>query len=200
MAGPVLVPFEVGQRWRIVPPGSSPARDGRLEIALEWGAFGSGEHETTASCLEVLEGLAPLTGAQVLDVGCGTGILAIAALALGAAGAICIDLDPRATASCRRNLGHNGLAGRARLVTGELAAVGASGFELVVANIYADVLAGCAEDLVGRARGGGLLILSGIPWQDLFDIRRRYLALGCTVSAQRMLEEYATLCLRAPCA
>ena len=101
-------PLLIGTRLRIVAPGTPPAADGRVDVVLTRGAFGSGEHETTASCLEMLEGLEGIRGATVLDLGSGTGVLAIAALELGAGHAVCVDIDPASVATARRNCELNG--------------------------------------------------------------------------------------------
>jgi ribosomal protein L11 methyltransferase len=88
--GRVFSPFEIGARFRIVPPRASLAERSRIDLVMAAGAFGSGEHETTRSCLEILQSLADLENARVLDLGSGTGILSIAAIKLGARKALCV--------------------------------------------------------------------------------------------------------------
>jgi ribosomal protein L11 methyltransferase len=185
----------VGSRLRILPPGAPASTDGRLDLVIPRGAFGSGEHETTASCLEALEDLPQVRGARCLDLGSGTGILAIAALRLGAEHAVCADTDPAAVAVAERTCRLNGVEDRVRHVCGALADVHEAGFDLVLANLYADVLLAVADDLVRRARPGGLLLLSGIPWEDGYAVRQRYEALACRMLRSRSLEEYTTLLL-----
>jgi len=189
-------PFEVGERFRISPPGTPPRGDSRIELVMAAGAFGSGEHETTASCLELLATLPDLGGARVLDLGCGTGILAIAALKLGAQSALCVDIDPKATSTCGRNCELNGVSEGAELVCGTLDQVVADEFDLTLANMFADVLLVVAEALVTRTKPGGTLLLSGIPFEDDFEVRRRFEELGCTVLCRRMLDEFTTVLLR----
>jgi ribosomal protein L11 methyltransferase len=111
--GPQPVP--VARRFLLCPEGASP-HDGspfgeeRIPIILGRGkAFGSGFHETTASCLEALENLALTEKSAVLDVGTGTGILSMAALLLGARYAVAVDMDKEAAVTCRRNMELNGL-------------------------------------------------------------------------------------------
>lgn len=187
-------PFPVGETFRIVPPGTPPVA-GRRDLVMDRGAFGSGEHETTVSCLELLETF-PFAGSErVLDLGSGTGILAIAALQRGAGRAWCVDIEPEAVASCRRNCVHNGVADRAEHCCGTLDAVAGDGFDLVLANIYGDILLAVAADLVGRARPGAKLLLSGILWEYNFDVRQRYRRLGCREVKNRMLEEFSTVLL-----
>jgi len=194
--GREFTPFEVGGRFRISPPGSPASRDDRIDLVMAPGAFGSGEHETSASCLELLEDLPDPEGARVLDLGSGTGILAIAALALGARGALCVDVDPAAVRTCQLNCELNGVADRVEHLCGSIDEVAAEPFEWVLANIYGDILLRVAEALVARTRPGGALLLSGILHQDDFEVRKRYQELGCAVLRTRALEEFTTVLLR----
>jgi ribosomal protein L11 methyltransferase len=192
-----LRPTFVGSRIRVVPrPGLDPA-PGIVDVVVGSGAFGSGEHETTASCLEVLDRLDCVDGAEVFDVGSGTGILAIAALALGARAAVCLDVAPRAAATALGNCQINRVTDRVVHVIGTLSALGAACFDLVLANVYSDVLLGQADRLAACVRPGGRLLLSGIPWQDAFVVERRYLELGFTPIRTRALEDYCTVLLQA---
>jgi ribosomal protein L11 methyltransferase len=191
-----FAPFEVGERFRISPPGTPASRDGRIDLVMAPGAFGSGEHETSASCLELLETLPEPEGARVLDLGSGTGILAIAVLKLGAGSALCVDVDLAAVRTCQRNCELNGVGDRVQHVCGTIDQVPWEQFELVLANIYGDILLRVADLLVARARPGAALLLSGILHEDDFEVRRRYQALGCTVLRNWPLEEFTTVLLR----
>ena len=189
----------IGERLRLVAPGAVPPRAGRVAVTVARGAFGSGEHETTAACLEALELLPELQGALVLDLGCGTGVLAIASLALGARAAVAVDIEPAAAAVTRANCRHNGVTGRVQVAAGTLDAVrDGARFDVVAANIPAAVLIAEAPALLARGVTGAPLVLSGILWEELFDVERRYRRLGCTTLRRRMLEEYTLLLLRAP--
>ena len=192
----MYTPFTIGRRFRIIPPGAPAPTDDRLDIIMARGAFGSGEHETSASCLELLETLPDLPGARVLDLGSGTGILTLAALRLGAREALCVDIDPAAVAACRLACEQNGVEERVRHCCGTLEEVREGSFDLVLGNIYGDILLAVAPQLVAAARPGGRLLLSGILWQDNFDVRRRYEQLGCTVQKNRMLDEFSTVLLK----
>jgi ribosomal protein L11 methyltransferase len=194
--GREFTPFEVGERFRISPPGAPASRDARIDLVMAPGAFGSGEHETTASCLELLPDLPAPESARVLDLGSGTGILAIAALKLGAPSALCVDVDPTAVATCKRNCELNGVAGRVEHICGGIAEVATGPFEWGLANLYGDILLRVAEDLVTRIRPGGTLLLSGILHEDDFEVRRCYQELGCGVLRNRPLEEFTTVLLR----
>lgn len=179
------------RRIEIRAPGAEPASPLALGIVIEPGAFGSGEHDTTASCLELLVSL-PLAGCSVLDLGCGTGVLAIAALLLGARQAVAVDPAAGAIACAAANGLHNGIADRWTLVAGELDDVAPASFDVVVANLYADLLLGLADDLVARTAPRGWILLSGILWELDFELRRRLDGLGCELRAHRFLEEHTT--------
>jgi ribosomal protein L11 methyltransferase len=194
-----FVAIEVGDRLRLVPLGAKAVPDGRIAVTIARGAFGSGEHETTAACLEALEGLPELRGARVLDLGCGTGVLAVAAVALGARAAVAVDIEPAAVLVARENCRHNRVPERVGLLAGTLAALrSGAGFDVVAANVPAAVLVAEADELLGRVAAGAPLVLSGILWEELFDVEQRYRLLGCTTVRRRMLEEYVLLVLRAP--
>jgi ribosomal protein L11 methyltransferase len=191
----MYAPMKIGQRFRIVQPETPPADDGRIDLIISRGAFGSGEHETTADCLKVLAELPQVQDARVLDLGSGTGVLAIAALKLGAAAAVCVDINPDAVATARRNGLLNGLDERLRHVTGVLSDI-VETFDLVLANIYGDLLIDLAADLVHRARPDAVLLLSGMLWEYNFEVRQTYERLGCEVLQNRMLEEFSSVLLR----
>jgi ribosomal protein L11 methyltransferase len=189
-------PFAIGDRFSVVPPGLSPSADGRIELIIARGAFGSGEHETTASCLETLGRLSCVAGARVLDVGCGTGILAIAALKLGAESAVGVDIDSRAVACARVNAELNEVQERLRLVTGGIEDLGDQTFDLVLANIYGDLLLQLGGEIVQRTAPSAHLVLSGILWEDNFDVVKLFTKLGCTTCSNHLLTEYSTIILR----
>lgn len=189
-------PFLIGHRFRILPPELPAPEDERINLFMERGAFGSGEHETTDSCLTLLEEV-PLNGTErVLDLGSGTGILSIGALRLGAKETWCVDIDAEAVRSCRIHCELNGVVNTSHHLCGTLDQLDAGPFDLLLGNIYGDILLMVAEDLVSRAAPGALLLLSGILWEDNFDVRQKYRRLGCEILANRMLTEFSTLLLR----
>ncbi|MGM0415924.1 MAG: 50S ribosomal protein L11 methyltransferase [Thermodesulfobacteriota bacterium] len=191
-------PFPVGERFNIVPENMQNPADGRINLTMSAGAFGSGEHETSASCLEELEQLPSLQDKQVLDVGSGTGILAIAALKLGAKSALCVDIESKAVETCNYNCDLNQVQDRVRHCCGTSADIGTETFELILANIYGDILLDIAEDLLEHASTGAILLLSGILYEYNFDVRQRYERLGCKVIKNRMLNEFSTILLQCP--
>jgi len=190
-----FTPFDIGQRFRIVRENTPPTD--RLDLVMIPGAFGSGEHETTACCLRILEGMTEsVQGAHVLDLGSGTGILAIAALKLGAASAVCVDIDPGAVETCRRNCELNGVADQVEHFCGTLEILPPRSFDLVLANIYGDILLQLATQLTQRAKTGSPLLLSGILWEYNFDVRQTYERAGCDVVRNYMLEEFSSVLLK----
>lgn len=191
MIGRHFSPWTIG-RFTIVPAGTVPVGEEIPLLLGGKGAFGSGEHETTASCLEAMGGLSNIAGARALDLGSGTGILAIAAAKLGAESVVAIDLDWRAAESCADNVRINGEEPRVTTICGELACLGSQTFDLVLANIYADILLALADQLVGMTRPGGTILLSGIPLQDKFDVWRSYGNLGCRLLDSCIGEEFVT--------
>ncbi len=190
------LPFNIGSQFRITPPGQSPSADGRHDLLMKRGAFGSGEHETTESCLEMMETLDCIKGTRVLDLGSGTGILAIAALKLGAAYTVCVDIEAKAVETAQLNFRLNQLDARATHLTGTLEVVTDQSFDLILANIYGDILLDLADSLSARLKSGGTLLLSGILWEYNFDVRQAYERRGCEVVRNRMLDEFSTVLLR----
>ena len=161
-------PLRFGTRTWIVPwnrdlPAEATAA-GAAVVRLDPGlAFGSGTHPTTALCLRWLDALAAggaLAGARVLDVGCGSGILALAALKLGAAQAVGIDNDPQALTATADNAARNDLADRLAVFLPQDAP--ADTYPVVVANILASALDQLADTLAARVEPGGRIALSGI--------------------------------------
>ena len=153
-------PMQFGKRLWIL-PGDQPEPAGdAITVRLDPGlAFGTGTHATTALCLEWLDGL-ELDGKRVFDFGCGSGILGIAALKLGAASVDAIDIDLQAITATRQNAERNGVADR-MAVSSSLPSDDA-GYDLVVANILAGTLIEQANLIVAATADGGRVALSGI--------------------------------------
>jgi ribosomal protein L11 methyltransferase len=160
---------------------------------MQRGAFGSGEHETTESCLEILEQRPEIKGAGVLDLGSGTGILAIAALKLGAVHAVCVDIEQDAVESARINCKLNQIDEQVTHITGTLDAVPEKKFDFILANIYGDILLDLSAALTAKLKPGGMLLLSGILWEYNFDVRQAYERMGCEVVSNHMLKEFSTV-------
>jgi ribosomal protein L11 methyltransferase len=166
-------PRRVGERLFLTPPwydGETPS--GCLRVIHNPGlACGTGEHPCTQLALEALE-KCMLTGATVADVGTGSGILAIAALRLGAARAVGLDTDEAALAAARENFALNGLP--ALLSAGSAEAVQSGTADVTVANIGATVLLAISEDLLRIIKPNGTLILTGFPEWELSALRKMF--------------------------
>jgi ribosomal protein L11 methyltransferase len=192
-----LAPFSVG-RVHVRPSwaGTSvPA--GAAEVVLDPGmAFGTGTHPTTALCLEAVdEFLARRPGASVLDVGTGSGILAIAARRLGAGRVVASDEDAVAVEVARENAVRN----RAEVeVTGASLAEIAGRFDLVLANILANVLVELAPGLGARMAPGGELVLAGLLAPQEEEVRGAFRALGLAELPARRRGEWSRLRFRSP--
>ena len=159
-------PMAFGERLWIYPstiePDVTSLAPDAVIVTLDPGlAFGSGTHPTTALCLEFLDAL-DLRGKRVLDYGCGSGVLAIAALKLGAAHALGVDNDPQALIATRDNGERNAVSERLAVVEPGDAAVADATFDVVVANILAGALIELAGTIVRAAKRGAPIALSGI--------------------------------------
>lgn len=185
--------------WR---EGIEPVRTGRIAVVPSWllaehdaqpgevtleldpgSAFGSGHHATTRLCLQVLqEELEP--GQRVLDVGCGTGILAIAAALLGAGSVEAVDVDAEAVLAARRNAAANGVEVVTRLGGAEAATHRA---DLVLANLLTPTLHSLADQLVAAVRPGGTLVASGVASERADGVSAALAAAGAM--AVRRIDE-----------
>jgi ribosomal protein L11 methyltransferase len=175
-------PFPVGEKLYVSPVWiEEPPPAGRLPIRINPGmAFGTGTHETTAMCLELLE-LVVNPGDRVADVGCGSGILGIAALCLGAERVLAIDRDPVCVTAAVENKGYHPRAGRMEVRLGDLLADVDETFDVIAANIIAGVIIGFAPDAFARLRPGGALVASGILLEQAVGVTDALTALGFAV-------------------
>ena len=183
-------PMQFGRRLWICPTGYEPPDPAAVNVILDPGlAFGTGTHPTTALCLEWLESL-DLAGQTVLDYGCGSGILAVAALKLGAVSAHGIDIDPQALTASRDNAEKNGV--ESRLTLGFPGDADVPAADVVVANILAGPLVELAGDILARLKPGGQLALSGILAEQVETVKAAYAA-AVEFSPVRQREDWAIL-------
>lgn len=154
-------PVDIGQRFSSRPPWATAAA-GRIPLIIDPGmAFGTGHHETTRSCLVLMERFSEeIRRERFLDVGTGTGLLAVAALKLGFRAVEAIDTDPLAIEAAKHNLQLNGAESIA-LIEGEIGLVSGA-YDMIAANLISGTLVHLAEDIASRIAGGGIAILSGI--------------------------------------
>ena len=163
-------PIRISPRLWIVPTWHTPADPAAINIVLDPGlAFGTGSHPTTRLCLRWLD--ANLTGGEtVLDYGCGSGILAIAALKLGASNAIGVDIDAQAVQASRDNVQANHVRADFFLPDD----IRLAQYDVVVANILTNPLRALAPLLAGATRPGGRIVLSGILAAQAAEVARIY--------------------------
>ena len=165
-------PMCFGKRLWVCPTGTQPDDDGAVVVRLDPGlAFGTGTHATTAMCLEWLDKL-ELDGRSMLDYGCGSGVLAIAALKLGCSHAHAIDIDVQAVTATRRNAAQNEVDDRLTVTSG--ADTIDCNFDVVIAKILAGPLAEFAGGICAHVAPEGLLALSGILDDQVDDVRDAY--------------------------
>ena len=165
-----------------------PAPVLRLEPGL---AFGSGAHPTTALCIDRLMSLRPR---RALDVGTGTGVLALVCVLRGAREVIAVDVDPGSRAAARRHAALNDAADRVRVV--DALPPAEPGFDVVVANLYVGPLASLAAELVARVAPGGDLVLAGLGVDHAAAITARYADLGLGLAGRSDRDGWACLHLR----
>ncbi len=186
-----FAPVKISDRLWIVPTWHDPPEPDAINIRLDPGvAFGTGTHPTTRLCLQWLA-QAPLDGARVLDYGCGSGILAIAAATLGAREVVGTDIDAQALEAARANSAINAIAARYTAPQG----LGRDEFEVILANILAHPLVILAPALVARLARGGRLVLSGILDRQAAQVIDAYASLSTDLSLQVWRSEDGWCCI-----
>jgi len=189
-------PMRFGNRLWVCPGWLEPPDPAAVNLLLDPGlAFGTGTHPTTALCLGELDGL-PLAGTTVVDYGCGSGILALAALKLGAAMALGVDTDPQALTASRENARRNAIA------PPDLQLAMPQDIDLrqwrhaahvVIANILAGPLVALSTDLLQFLRPGGTLLLSGLLESQAAALHEHY---ADRINLQSVAERDGWVCLR----
>ncbi len=189
-------PTRIGERLVIRPSWESvETHEGDVVLTIDPGsAFGTGTHETTRLVLMEIDARVR-GGERVLDAGCGSGILSIGAVLLGASDAIAVDVDPLAITATEENAVANGVNDRIHASTTEVADLDGT-WNLVLANIESRVLLPMAETLISKVAPGGTLILSGLLAPEEDEIRAAYGALQFV--AKRAERDWISLTFQAP--
>lgn len=188
-----LSAVEVSPRLRVRPSFVSDApAPGQAEVVVDpRQAFGTGGHASTRLALELLDGMEAglLAGARVLDVGTGSGVLALAALRLGASAAVGFDLDPAAAREARDNARRNGLADRLRVLAGPIEALAGPPFDVALANLLRTELLPLVPAIAERVRPGGAVIVSGLLESERPQVAAALAAAGLERVAERGAED-----------
>ena len=177
-------PLEIGRRLAVVPSWQEYDTD-RVKLMLDPGlAFGTGGHETTSLCLEALDSLVQ-GGERVLDIGTGSGILAIAALKLGAASAEGVDIDPVAVRTAVENAALNGVDGKFSGLVGDLSDQASGVYNIITANIVANAIISLSTAVLGLLAAGGHFIASGIIDTRADEVEAALKAAGLAVAERK---------------
>lgn len=191
-------PRPVGRTLLIAPPWEVPPADGRVVLVIEPGrAFGTGHHGTTAGCLEVLEAvIARERPRRALDLGTGSGVLAVAAARLGVAEVVAVDSDPDAVAAATANAARNGVAARVRCRLGDAGALALVPAPLVLANLLAAAHLALARRYAALVAPAGALVLGGLLDAEADQVQAALGAHGFAPAATLTREGWTTLELR----
>jgi ribosomal protein L11 methyltransferase len=188
-------PFVVGDRWWIDPHPDqpTPAPGDRSRLAIEpRTAFGSGSHESTQGVLRALEEL-EINGRSVLDVGTGSGILALAADSMGASWVVAFDNDPAAVWVARQSARQQDWRPRVRFLVGTMSCVGNTDFDVVLCNMIAAKCLPLIGDIRRLVKVGGAVVISGLLGSEVGIVSEELATAGLVVRSTRRLGEWASL-------
>ncbi|QCR32936.1 50S ribosomal protein L11 methyltransferase [Lysinibacillus sp. SGAir0095] len=193
-------PVKISERFTIVPTWEeyTPVNTDELIIELDPGmAFGTGTHPTTVMCLQALEKVVK-EGNSVVDVGTGSGVLAIAASMLGAEKVHALDLDAVAVKSAFENIVHNKVQHIAKVHQGNLLDTVTEPADVVVANILAEIIMTFTDDAFSIVKPGGLYVTSGIINAKKDDVKKALVDSGFIIEEVLMMEDWVAIIARRP--
>jgi ribosomal protein L11 methyltransferase len=190
-----ICPFEVGRYWWIDPHPDRPtaAPSGRRRLLIEpRTAFGSGSHESTRAILMALEGI-EVSGRRVLDVGTGSGVLALAAECLGANLVVGLDVDEIAIWVAIETAGQQEWPSRVRYVIGSLECIGAVDFDIVMCNMITSIFLPLAGEIRSRLVPSGIAVFSGLLASEVDSVSGGLKEAGFAIRSHQILGEWASL-------
>ncbi|NLY42544.1 MAG: 50S ribosomal protein L11 methyltransferase [Clostridiaceae bacterium] len=188
-------PIKIGNRVVIKPSWEQyhPSEDDEVIIEIDPGmAFGTGTHETTRLCIEIIEKYI-FEGSHVLDIGCGSGILGITALKLGASKCTGVDIDENAVKVARKNAYANGVQDKMDIRNGNLLDVVQGKYDIIVANIIADAIITLSSIIKPYINEGGLFIASGIIKDRYEEVKQCLLKEGFILREEMFLGEWVAV-------
>lgn len=189
--------IEIGNKLAVVPSWEDYKNpDNRTVLSIDPGAaFGTGTHATTSLCLNVLDD-AVKSGDRVLDIGCGSGILAIASVLLGAESAVGVDIDAQSVKTAKENAQINGLSDKTEFFVGDLADKVSGKYNIICANIVADVIIRLLPDVAQFMEENGILIISGIIDIRKADVLSAVEQNGFTIEAEANRDNWCAFVLK----
>ncbi len=192
-----FVPTEIGQRLAIVPSWETYDNvSGRKILSIDPGAaFGTGTHATTSLCLELLENYI-FEGCKMLDVGCGSGILAVASALLGAKEALGVDIDSVAVKVAKENANINSVSDIVKFEVGDLTKTVSGKYNVICANIVADAIIMLSKDIRGFFASDAVYIVSGIIDIRADEVRNALLGYGLKIIEERQKDNWFAFVLK----
>ncbi len=187
-----IVPINAGDAITIIPPWGK-VEEGRITIMIDSGmAFGTGHHETTRTCLAHIEKISGrYAGKRLLDIGTGTGILAIGAAKMGFSSIVAVDTDPLAVAAARANITLNGLS-NIEVKEGGISVVEGT-FDVIIANLISGTLIDIAPDIASHLTAGGMVILSGMIAGEEDRVAHAFRKAGLALKDKSFDDKWVTL-------
>ncbi len=189
-------PIEIGEKLAVVPSWEKyENKENRTVLSIDPGAaFGTGTHATTSLCLELLQGFVK-NDTDMLDIGCGSGILALASVLLGAEKAFGVDIDAQSVKTARENAEINEISNKAAFEVGDLTEVVSGKYDVICANIVADVIIRLLPDAKSFMTDNGVLIVSGIIDIRKDDVMRAVSENGFKVKTEKYKDNWCAFVL-----